>query len=84
MADKITLNVVFGGPTFSNDFPPNQKVSQVIRATLKDAGRQGEDPASWELRRLDGTVISQGSTIIEAGLTDETTLHLVAPAGEGG
>lgn len=84
MSEKITVEVVFGGPSFTNDFPPRQKVAQVVRATLRDAGREGEDPAAWELKTVDGRVLDQTKTLLEEGLTDGVTLHLVAPAGEGG
>ena len=81
---KIQLNVVFQGPTFSDTYPGGQKLEQVVRSTLKAAGRAGDEPGSWELKTSAGVVLDQTIKVRDAGLSDGTTLHLVAPTGEGG
>lgn len=84
MAAKATISVVFGGPEFSDEYPINQKLKQVVHNVLKEAGRAQEDPSAWELKDVDGRVLNQDDTIEAAGLAGGARLHLVAPAGEGG
>jgi Protein of Unknown function (DUF2604) len=81
---EIDLTIVVSGQPHAERVNDNQPVHALVEHALKDSGNQGQPAADWELRKVDGTLIDQNSTALQAGLADGMTLFLTPRAGAGG
>ena len=81
---NITVIVVVSGQPTSLKVNIHQKVEELVREALRQSGNQGQPPADWELRTIDGNLIGQTTRIGDAGIIDGITLFLSPQAGVGG
>lgn len=84
-AHKVTVTVVVSGARLSVTVNAHQKVAQLIREALKEAGIPHPKVGDWTLRFADGgAAIDPDLQIEEAGIVDGATLFLDPDEGGGG
>lgn len=83
-SQNITAVVVVSGQPTSVKVNLHQKVEHLVKEALKLSGNQGQPSSEWELRRSDGGLIDQDSTIESAAIKEGMTLYLSPKAGAGG
>lgn len=81
----ITVTVYVTGAPFQVRTNTHQKVEQLVRDALHEAGKRGADPGGWVLRpAAGGDPIEQSSRVGDAGITEGTQLSLDRDEGGGG
>ncbi len=81
---NITLTVVVSGQGHSVTVNVHETVAHIVLKALHESGNQGQPPADWELRKVDGALLDQSLRISDAGLVDGMTLFLAPRAGVAG
>lgn len=81
---NIEVTVVVSGAPQPIRINAHEKVGNLIRQALADAGVHGGDIAGWTLRFQDGQAIPSGERIAEAGIAAGATLFLDPDEGGGG
>jgi hypothetical protein len=81
---NIEVTVVVSGAPHPIRINAHEKVGNLIRQALADAGVHGGDIAGWTLRFQDGRAIPSGERIAEAGIAAGATLFLDPDEGGGG
>jgi hypothetical protein len=81
---NITVTVVVSGASHQVRINAHEKVAQLIRRALNEAGIHGSDIAGWSLRFEGGQTIPPGERIAEAGIDPGATLFLDPDEGGGG
>lgn len=83
--NNIEPTVYVSGAPFSVRINTNQKVEQLIREALHQAGKRGVDPSGWVLRfEGGGDPIDPAKRVGEAGIAADITLLLDRDEGGGG
>ena len=82
---NIVVSVVVGGRAIEGiRVNVNQRVEQLIREALREAGLAGANTDEWDLRNQGGQPIDRALRIGEAGIAEGATLYLDPREGGGG